>query len=38
MEEIADVVPGLARTDNQMGLTSWPQITPINQKNYYTYG
>lgn len=27
---------GLARTDNQMGLTSWPQITPINQKNYYT--
>lgn len=29
---------GLQRTDNQMGLTSWPQIPPINQKNYYTYG
>ena len=28
---------GLERTDNNMGLTTWPQINPINQKNYYTY-
>ena len=27
---------GLERTDNNMDLTSWPQIPPINQKNYYT--
>ncbi|KAI1627847.1 hypothetical protein EDD37DRAFT_279745 [Exophiala viscosa] len=27
---------GLERTDNNMELTSWPQIIPINQKNYYT--
>ncbi|EED20539.1 chromatin remodeling complex subunit (Arp8), putative [Talaromyces stipitatus ATCC 10500] len=27
---------GLERTDNSMGLSSWPVITPINQKNYYT--
>ena len=27
---------GLERTDNNMDLTSWPQIIPINQKNYYT--
>ncbi|EXJ90592.1 hypothetical protein A1O1_03695 [Capronia coronata CBS 617.96] len=27
---------GLERTDNNMELTSWPQITAINQKNYYT--
>ena len=27
---------GLERTDNQMGLTSWPDVNPINQKNYYT--
>ncbi|PGG99620.1 hypothetical protein AJ79_08480 [Helicocarpus griseus UAMH5409] len=27
---------GLARFNNNMGLTSWPQIPAINQKNYYT--
>ncbi|RJE23869.1 hypothetical protein PHISCL_03781 [Aspergillus sclerotialis] len=27
---------GLQRTDNNMDLSSWPQIPPINQKNYYT--
>ncbi|KAL2012690.1 hypothetical protein VTN00DRAFT_215 [Thermoascus crustaceus] len=27
---------GLERTDNNMELSSWPQIAPINQKNYYT--
>ena len=27
---------GLERTDNSMELTSWPQVTMINQKNYYT--
>lgn len=26
---------GLERTDNNMDLTSWPQVVPINQKNYY---
>ncbi|KAK3379581.1 actin-like ATPase domain-containing protein [Lasiosphaeria ovina] len=27
---------GLERTDNGMKLTSWPEVAPINQKNYYT--
>lgn len=27
---------GLVRTDNNMELSSWPQIAAINQKNYYT--
>lgn len=27
---------GLERTDNNMELTSWPQVVAINQKNYYT--
>ncbi|EGP89779.1 actin-related protein, ARP8 class [Zymoseptoria tritici IPO323] len=27
---------GLQRTDNNMDLTSWPQVGMINQKNYYT--
>ncbi|KAJ5542381.1 hypothetical protein N7461_008384 [Penicillium sp. DV-2018c] len=27
---------GLERTDNNMELSSWPQIPAINQKNYYT--
>ncbi|PLB47989.1 actin-like ATPase domain-containing protein [Aspergillus steynii IBT 23096] len=27
---------GLERTDNNMELSNWPQIPPINQKNYYT--
>ncbi|KAK0722728.1 putative actin-related protein [Lasiosphaeria miniovina] len=27
---------GLERTDNGMKLTSWPDVAPINQKNYYT--
>lgn len=30
-------LPGLERTDNSMGLSSWPVVAPINQKNYYTY-
>jgi hypothetical protein len=28
--------PGLERTDNGMRQTSWPDVQPINQKNYYT--
>ncbi|KAJ2965537.1 hypothetical protein NQ176_g10569 [Zarea fungicola] len=28
---------GLERTDNGMKLSTWPDVTPINQKNYYTY-
>ncbi len=28
---------GLERTDNGMKHTNWPEVTPINQKNYYTY-
>ncbi|KHN99654.1 Actin-like protein [Metarhizium album ARSEF 1941] len=27
---------GLERTDNGMKLTTWPDVAPINQKNYYT--
>ncbi|KXJ94782.1 actin-related protein, ARP8 class [Microdochium bolleyi] len=27
---------GLERTDNGMRQTSWPDVIPINQKNYYT--
>ncbi|CAK7268617.1 Actin-like protein arp8 [Sporothrix epigloea] len=27
---------GLERTDNGMKPTTWPEATPINQKNYYT--
>ncbi|AEO69337.1 b5830d41-d96b-482a-b181-98758008c18f [Thermothielavioides terrestris] len=27
---------GLERTDNGMKQTSWPDVPPINQKNYYT--
>ena len=27
---------GLQKTDNNMDLTSFPQIPMINQKNYYT--
>ncbi|KAI9793149.1 MAG: actin-like protein arp8 [Piccolia ochrophora] len=27
---------GLERTDNSMDLTTWPQVSMINQKNYYT--
>ena len=30
------LLAGLERTDNNMDLTTWPQINPINQKNYYT--
>jgi hypothetical protein len=30
------IILGLERTDNNMELTSWPQVTMINQKNYYT--
>jgi hypothetical protein len=28
---------GLERTDNGLASTSWPEVAPINQKNYYTY-
>lgn len=28
---------GLERTDNGMKLSTWPDVPPINQKNYYTY-
>lgn len=31
-----DGIVGLERTDNGMKLSSWPDVTPINQKNYYT--
>jgi hypothetical protein len=31
------VLIGLARTDNGMKQTSWPEVQMINQKNYYTY-
>ncbi|KAF1812960.1 actin-like ATPase domain-containing protein [Eremomyces bilateralis CBS 781.70] len=27
---------GLAKTDNNLDLTSWPAVSMINQKNYYT--
>lgn len=27
---------GLERTDNNLDLTTWPQVNMINQKNYYT--
>lgn len=27
---------GLQRTDNNMDFTTWPQVSMINQKNYYT--
>ncbi|KAL2355510.1 hypothetical protein BJ546DRAFT_691139 [Cryomyces antarcticus] len=27
---------GLQRTDNNLELTTWPQVNMINQKNYYT--
>jgi actin-related protein 8 len=27
---------GLEKTDNSLELTSWPQVSMINQKNYYT--
>jgi hypothetical protein len=31
------VIPaGLERTDNGMKQTSWPEVSMINQKNYYT--
>lgn len=36
-EQEADGGAGLVRTDNNMELSSWPQIAAINQKNYYTY-
>jgi actin-related protein 8 len=28
---------GLEKTDNNLAQTSWPVISMINQKNYYTY-
>jgi actin-related protein 8 len=33
---VADKHAGLERTDNNMDLTTWPQVGMINQKNYYT--
>lgn len=30
------VFSGLERTDNNLELTTWPQVNMINQKNYYT--
>ena len=27
---------GLERTDNGMKQSTWPDVSPINQKNYYT--
>ena len=33
---LTDHGTGLERTDNNMDLTSWPVVNPINQKNYYT--
>lgn len=35
-ETTNSVAPGLEKTDNEMDLTSWPQVQMINQKNYYT--
>ncbi|KAJ3513539.1 hypothetical protein NM208_g15174 [Fusarium decemcellulare] len=32
-----DLFAGLERTDNGMKLTTWPDVSAINQKNYYTY-
>lgn len=29
-------IAGLERTDNNLDLTTWPQVNMINQKNYYT--
>lgn len=33
---VTDTLLGLERTDNNMDLTTWPQVGMINQKNYYT--
>jgi len=30
------IATGLEKTDNNMALTSFPQVSMINQKNYYT--
>jgi len=32
----ADQIAGLEKTDNNMDLSTWPQVNMINQKNYYT--
>ena len=37
MLTLYNLLSGLERTDNGMKQTSWPDVTPINQKNYYTY-
>ena len=29
-------ISGLERTDNGMKQSNWPDVSPINQKNYYT--
>ncbi len=36
MHPAANSSKGLERTDNNMDLTTWPQVSMINQKNYYT--
>jgi actin-related protein 8 len=30
------IIAGLERTDNNLDMTTWPQVNMINQKNYYT--
>ena len=34
--EMLTSLPGLERTDNGMKFTTFPDVVPINQKNYYT--
>lgn len=34
--QMADGLLGLERTDNNLELSTWPQVNMINQKNYYT--
>jgi len=36
MQASINMILGLARTDNNMDLTTWPAVNMINQKNYYT--
>jgi hypothetical protein len=36
-QRCANSLAGLARTDNNMEFSTWPQVNMINQKNYYTY-
>lgn len=36
VNRLTPTLAGLERTDNNMDLTTWPQVNMINQKNYYT--